>query len=189
MTTPLKTSSKRRSTSGSPPKGRVARAPGEAETASAKARLELDVLQELRTIVGSARRHDADVRRIAGISGSQLWALSEIAKSEGMRVNDLSARMALHQTTASNLINALVERKLIRRGRDHVDQRVVRLHITSDGKRMLLRAPGPYAGLLVDALRHLQTPELRRLKSAMRMLSTVLRDAAAGAAGETLMGE
>jgi hypothetical protein len=50
-------------------------------------------------------------------------------------------------------------------------------------------APGPYAGLLVDALRHLQTPELRRLKNSLRTLSTVLRDAAADAAGETLMGE
>jgi DNA-binding MarR family transcriptional regulator len=146
-------------------------------------------LQELRTIFGSARRHDAEVRRIAGISGSQLWALSEIGKSQGMRVNDLSERMALHQTTASNLINALVERKLIRRDRDEADQRVVRLSITLEGKRMLLRAPGPHAGLLVDALKHLNTPELRRLKSALGVLSTVLRDAAAGAAGETLMGE
>ncbi len=106
-----------------------------------------------------------------------------------MRVNDLSERMALHQTTASNLINALVERKLIRRDRDEADQRVVRLSITVEGKRMLLRAPGPYAGLLVDALRHLKTPELKRLKSALGVLSTVLRDAAADAAGETLMGE
>ncbi|MEP7245484.1 MAG: helix-turn-helix domain-containing protein, partial [Gammaproteobacteria bacterium] len=76
--------------------------------------LALETLQEFRTIFASARHHDADVRRISGISGSQVWALSEIARSGGMRVNDLSERMALHQTTASNLINALVERKLIR---------------------------------------------------------------------------
>jgi DNA-binding MarR family transcriptional regulator len=104
-------------------------------------------------------------------------------------VNDLSARMALHQTTASNLINALVERNLIRRGRDDEDQRVVRLYVTTEGKKMLLRAPGPYAGLLVDALRHLKAPELRRLSEALRMLTTVLRDTAVDAAGQTLMGE
>jgi DNA-binding MarR family transcriptional regulator len=146
-------------------------------------------LQEFRTIFGSARRHDAEVRRVAGISGSQLWALSEIARAEGMRVNDLSERMALHQTTASNLINALVERNLIRRSKDDADQRVVRLRVTTDGKKMLLRAPGPYAGLLVDALRHLKTNDLRRLNEALRVLTTVLRDAASDAAGETLMGE
>jgi DNA-binding MarR family transcriptional regulator len=189
MASPLKQNSKRRATSRRVSRNRPVRATRKTDTAAAKAQLELGVLQELRTIFGSARRHDAEVRRIAGISGSQLWALSEVGKSAGMRVNDLSERMALHQTTASNLINALVERKLVRRDRDESDQRVVRLSITTDGKRMLLRAPGPYAGLLVDALRHLQTPELRRLKNALRVLSTVLRDAAEDAAGETLMGE
>jgi DNA-binding MarR family transcriptional regulator len=162
---------------------------GTKSSAAAKAKLELETLQEFRMIVGSARRHDADVRRMAGISGSQLWALSEIARTAGMRVNDLSERMALHQTTASNLINALVERNLIRRGRDEDDQRVVRLHVTTEGKKMLLRAPGPYAGLLVDALRHLKASDLRRLNEALAVLTRVLRNAAADTAGQLLMGE
>ncbi len=162
---------------------------GVGPTPAGRAALELTTLQEFRTIFASARWHDAEMRRIAGISGSQLWALSEIARSSAMRVNDLSERMALHQTTASNLINALVERKLVRRERDPADQRVVRLHITTEGKRMLLRAPGPYAGLLVDALRHLDTLQLTRLRKALFVLTQVLRDAATDAAGETLMGE
>ena len=83
-----------------------------------RASLELHTLQGFRTIFGSARLHDAQVRRTTSISGSQLWALSEIARSTGMSVNALSKSMALHQTTASNLVNALVERKLIRRVRD-----------------------------------------------------------------------
>ena len=183
MPNPSSRSSRRRSSApSSAVKGRRA-------AKGAKAELELETLQEFRTIFGSARRHDADVRRVAGISGSQLWALSEIARAEGMRVNDLSERMALHQTTASNLINVLVERNLIRRSKDDEDQRVVRLRLTTDGKKMLLRAPGPYAGLLVDALRHLKTNDLRRLNEALRVLSTVLRNATSDAAGETLMGE
>jgi MarR family transcriptional regulator, organic hydroperoxide resistance regulator len=184
MSTSLRRALKRR-----PGTAGASRAARNAASPDPRARLELGTLQEFRTIFGSARRHDADVRRLAGISGSQLWALSEIARAKGMRVNDLSERMAIHQTTASNLINVLAERKLIRRSRDEKDQRVVRLHITTDGKRMLLRAPGPYVGLLVDALRHLQTPELRRLKNALRALSAMLRDSAADAAGQTLMGE
>lgn len=155
----------------------------------AKAQLQLATLQAFRTIFGSARRHDAEVRRITRISGSQIWALSEIARADGLRVNDLSARMALHQTTASNLINGLVERRLIRRGKDDADQRVVRLHVTAEGKKILRRAPGPYAGLLVDAVRHLKPADLRRLHDALRVLTAVLHDAFADAAGQTLMGE
>lgn len=151
--------------------------------------LERQVLQEIRTVVGSARVHDAEVRRLAGLSGSQLWALSEIAQSAGLSVNALAERMALHQTTASNLVNALVERKLIRRERDSADQRVARLHITTDGKKMLLRAPGPYAGPLVDALRHLDDKQLLNLRKCLATLLGAMRRTASSAAGEILLGE
>ena len=151
--------------------------------------LELQTLQAFRTIFGSARLHDAEVRRTASISGSQLWALSEIARATGMSVNALSKCMALHQTTASNLVNALVERKLIRRVRDAGDQRVVQLHVTGEGKRMLGRAPGPYAGLLVDALRHLDGSQLSTLRRCLELLVAVMKRPAANAAGETLLGE
>jgi DNA-binding MarR family transcriptional regulator len=154
----------------------------------ARSAVELDTLQSFRTIFGSARTHDAEIRRIAGIPGAQLWALSEIARAEGMSVNTLSERMALHQTTASNLVNALVERKLIRRVRDDADQRVVRLHVAAEGKRMLLRAPGPYAGLLVDALHNLDDHQLTRLRQSLNVLVGVLHRTAENAAGEPLLG-
>ncbi len=150
---------------------------------------ELATLQALRLLFGSARGHDAEVRRIAGISGSLLWALSEISAAGGISVNELAERMALHQTTASNILYALAERKLVRRARDEADQRVVRLHITTEGKRVLLRAPGPYPGLLVDALRHLEERQLARLRKDLQALLAVMQRTATSAAGETLLGE
>jgi DNA-binding MarR family transcriptional regulator len=157
--------------------------------ASARANLELQTLQALRTIFGSARVHDAEIRRIASISGSQLWALSEIARSSAMSVKALAKAMALKQTSASNLVNALVERKLIRRARDAGDQRVVHLHVSQEGRRMLARAPGPYAGLLVDALQHLERDQLAQLREYLQLLVAVMKRPAASAAGETLLGE
>lgn len=156
---------------------------------AARAAFELKTLQAFRTIFGSARVHDAEVRRTTSVSGSQLWALSEIARSTAMSVNALSRRMAVHQTTASNLVNALVERKLVRRVRDGTDQRVVQLYVTTDGKRMLERAPGPHPGLLVDALRHLSASQLAQLRKGLEMLVAVMERAATTAAGETLLGE
>ena len=156
--------------------------------AAARAGLELESLQYLRTIFGSARVHDAEVRRSAGIPGSQLWALSEIGRAEGLSVNGLAECMALHQTTASNLVNALVERKLVRRVRDKRDQRIVRLHLAAEGRKLLLRAPGPYVGLLLDAIRRLDATELRRLRESLSLLTAVLDRTADKAAGEPLLG-
>jgi DNA-binding MarR family transcriptional regulator len=164
--------------------GRIDKPPSSLERSA----VELGTLQSFRTIFGSARTHDTEIRRIAGIPGAQLWALSEIARAEGISVNTLSERMALHQTTASNLVNALVERKLIRRVRDDADQRVVRLHVAAEGKRLLSRAPGPYAGLLVDALHNLDDRQLSQLRQSLRVLVGVLHRAAKNAAGEPLLG-
>lgn len=150
---------------------------------------ELEALQSLRLIYASARWHDAQVRRAVAISGSQLWALSEIAKWDGMGVNDLAERMALHQTTASNLANALVKRGLVRRVRDGSDRRYVHLHLTADGRRILSQSPGPHPGLLVDALREIELRHLARLQRDLAALVRLMRRTTARAAGETLLGE
>jgi DNA-binding MarR family transcriptional regulator len=118
-------------------------------------------MQGFRTVFGAARKLDAEVRRIAKLSSSQLWALSEVAGQSGITVNGLAERMALHQTTTSNLVNMLVERKLIRRVRDVDDQRIVHLQATGEGRRMLNRVPAPHCGIRVDALKRMPAEELR----------------------------
>jgi DNA-binding MarR family transcriptional regulator len=97
--------------------------------------------------------------------------------------------MALHQTTASNLVNSLVERGLIRRERDPADHRIVHLKATAHGKRILLQSPGPRAGLLVDALKRLDPAQLDQLSESLRWVVDLMRRTAETAAGETLMGE
>ncbi|MDE2337744.1 MAG: MarR family transcriptional regulator [Gammaproteobacteria bacterium] len=156
---------------------------------AARAAAELRALEDLRTVVGSARQHDARVRRAAGISGSQLWALDEVAHAEGITVNELAARLALHQTTASNLVNALVARRLMRRARDRADQRIVHLHVTAEGTRLLARAPQPCSGLLVDALRRLAARDLDKLSRSLALLLGEMRQAAPAAAGEFFIAE
>lgn len=149
----------------------------------------LQALQSLRLIYASARWHDAQVRRSVAISGSQLWALSEIARRGGMGVNDLAESMALHQTTASNLANALVKKALIRRVRDGSDRRFVHLHVTPEGRRTLSQSPGPHPGLLVDALRKIDSQHLGRLRRDLAALIRLMRRTTVKAAGETLLGE
>ncbi len=150
---------------------------------------DLQALQSLRTIFGSARAHDAEVRRSSGLSGSKLWALSEIAGRPGITVNELANGMALHQTSASNLVNALVEHKLIRRMRDATDRRVIHLHPSIAGRKMLLKTPGPHAGLLIDALRRLEIGQIERLRESLVLLVGVMQRAAEDSAGDPLMGE
>ena len=61
----------------------------------------LAVLQEFRLIFKSVRTHFRSVEKFAGVSGAQVWMLSEIRRSPGLRVNDLARAMSIHQSTAS----------------------------------------------------------------------------------------
>jgi DNA-binding MarR family transcriptional regulator len=157
--------------------------------ASVRSALQLSALQGFRVIFGSARRYDAQVRRSSGIPGSLLWALSEIGRGAGMSVGDLSACMALHQTTASNLVNALVQRGLIERTRNPEDRRIVRLTLSRKGRKLLQQAPQPHAGLLVDGLERLDRRQLARLRDSLKALVAEMLSASGTAAGETLLGD
>ena len=149
----------------------------------------LRALQEFRLIFGSARRYDTNVRRFSGLPGSLLWALSEISRAGSLSVSGLAACMALHQTTASNLVNGLLERELIHRLRDAHDRRAVRLSVSAKGRQALRRAPHPHAGLLVDALERLHPRRLARLCRGLEGLVAEMQRADSKAAGRTLLGE
>lgn len=122
-----------------------------------------DVLRQFRAVSRSVNRHFHAVERQCGISGSQLGALAAIAASPGLKVTELAQRLALHQSTASNLIDLLVRKGLLERRRTDHDLRVVRLHATEAGHRLVARAPVPLDGLLTHALRQLDAGTLSAL--------------------------
>lgn len=140
-----------------------------------------DVLKQFRVIFRSIKRHFTEIERQCGISGSQLWALASVAEEPGVRVTELARRLSIHQSTASNLVDALVRRGLIERRRGAIDQRVVELYPTRAGRGVVRKAPQPLQGLLPDALDHLAPETLSALHLQLESLLQVmqLRDASA----------
>ena len=99
-----------------------------------------------------------------------MWALHEVGSRDGMRVGELAQRLRLHQTTVSNLLNRLESRGLLRKGRSPEDQRVVHLHLTSAGRKVLKNAPGPPRGLLPNVLDGLSPSQLRKVHDGLAVL-------------------
>lgn len=132
--------------------------------------LDQQVLRQFRVIFKSVRKHFQAIEQAAGISGAQLWALARIAETPGLRVSELAKDMSIHQSTASNLIEKLVDLELVRRERDTEDQRVTRLHPTELALQRLAGAPGPVRGLLPDALGKLPFEILRDLHGNLDQL-------------------
>jgi DNA-binding MarR family transcriptional regulator len=123
----------------------------------------LEVLEQFRVIVKSIRQHYRDVEHRAGLTGAQLWALAQVAGYPGSQVGELARALAIHQSTASNLLRRLEGLGLVTRQRRGADQRHVQLFASKKGYLVLKRAPQPLIGVLQQALSELPSPALRDL--------------------------
>jgi len=141
----------------------------------------LAVLRLFRIVFKSIRRHYKSVERRAGVRGAQLWALAQVADHPGIGVGDLARALAVHQSTASNLLRDLETSALLTRRRLREDQRSVRLFATGKGVAVLKRAPRPLIGVLQQALSELPAPNLDALHVQLRQLITLMQSKDSGA--------
>ena len=121
------------------------------------------VLRRFRLVFNTVKGHFRAVESKAGISGAQLWALSVVHAHPGIGVSELARAMDVHQSTASNLLRALVEKELVVADRAGEDRRAVQLQATARAARVLSKAPGPFTGVLPEALARLDKATLARL--------------------------
>ena len=145
-----------------------------APDAAAEAASAARVLRRFRLMFNAVKTHFQQVERKAGIGGAQLWALSIIEAQPELGVGSLARAMDVHQTTASNLVRALVEQGLIESHRSGVDRRAAQLKATRAGVRLLERAPGPFSGVLPEALQRLDAATLERLDHDLAALLALL---------------
>ena len=136
--------------------------------------LTLEVLQHFRVIYGSMRQHFREVEERCGISGSQAWALQEAARTPGITIGALAARMGIRPSTCSLLVDKLATVGLLEKRRSTTDQRRIGLHITTPGRNALDTLPGPAEGLLPEALAKLPEVVLKTLNINLSELTRQL---------------
>lgn len=132
------------------------------------------VLRRFRLVFNTVKTHFQQVEKKVGVGGAQLWALSIIDSRKGIGVNDLARAMDVHQSTASNLVKTLVEREMIGTAKTGADRRTVQLRVLPAGARVLRRAPGPFTGVLPQALASLDAATLARLDKDLAKLIAAL---------------
>lgn len=128
------------------------------------------IVQDLRIVLRTIQAHSRWVEKQCGVSSVQLWAMWELFALPGQKVSDLSKALYIHQSTASNMLDKLEEKGLIRRDRSGPDQRVVRLFLTQQGTELLSNAPRPAQGAVQHALRNMKDDELNALRSGLDAL-------------------
>ena len=133
------------------------------------------VLRRFRVVFNAVKTHFQQVEKRAGVGGAQLWALSIVDANPGLGVGGLASAMDVHQTTASNLVRALVQAELLAAEKNGPDRRAVQLRVLPAGERVLRKAPGPFNGVLPVALAGLDAGTLERLDHDLALLIAALQ--------------
>jgi len=104
-------------------------------------------------------------------------ALICIDATPGMSVTELAREIGIHPSTASNMLDVLERDGHIGRRRIALDQRVVKLYLSDQGRSILRLVPEPQRGALQGALQNLPLPTLKALD---RTLDALLSKMGAG---------
>jgi DNA-binding MarR family transcriptional regulator len=143
----------------------------------------VQALRRFRRIFAAVRTHFRQVEQITGSGAAQLRALSLLREQPGLRISELALAMDIHQSTASNLVKTLVERKQVAAERHGSDARVLRLTLLPAGEKILQRLQGHYIGVLPLALQTLPPVVLKRLNADLDLLLAAMQ--ADGAAAKS----
>ncbi len=132
------------------------------------------VLRQFRLVFNVIKTHFQQVEKKVGVGGAQVWALHVVHQSPGIGMHALARAMDVRQPTASNLVKSLSDQHLLEVRREGPDRRAVQLHLLPPGLDVLERAPGPFAGVLPQALAELDAATLARLEEDLGELIGLL---------------
>jgi DNA-binding MarR family transcriptional regulator len=112
----------------------------------------------------------ADDSKLPSVSGSEARALIELVSARGIAQGDLAALLGLEKSTVSRLAAGLERKGWIRRGRDAVNQRYVRLYLTPEGGAVAARVLGAWHSRQARILAALSADERAGLSAGLRGL-------------------
>jgi DNA-binding MarR family transcriptional regulator len=104
------------------------------------------------------------------ITLGQLHCLKTIRSLGSPSMTDLSDILQLQPSTVTALVDALVERELVERQEDAEDRRVVRVALTTDGKRRGTQHRRARRRRLLELLHEIADGELERIEGALEVL-------------------
>jgi DNA-binding MarR family transcriptional regulator len=104
------------------------------------------------------------------ISASEARALIELVTARGIAQGELAGLLGLDKSTVSRLAASLERKGWVRRGRDDVNQRYVRLYLTPQGGQMATRVWQAWQSRQARVLAALSADERAGLTAGLRGL-------------------
>ena len=101
------------------------------------------ILNSIRQLVRALRLFDREAQTKYGVTAAQMFVLHAIEQEEGLSLNALAARTATDQSSASVVVQRLVEAGYVLRTALPSDRRRIELRLTPKGRGVIRKAPPP----------------------------------------------
>lgn len=128
------------------------------------------VFNSLRRLVHALHNASRDTERRLGVTGAQLFVLTQLRATPSISINALAERTMTHQSTVSVVVRRLVRRKLVKKVRSADDARRVELTLTPAGTALLRRAPESVQGRLARGIESIEPSERQILARGLQHL-------------------
>jgi DNA-binding MarR family transcriptional regulator len=122
-----------------------------------------------------ARKEDA----ASGLTAARLSALSVLVFGGAKTLGELAAAEQVRPPTMTGIVRGLEQEGLARRDPDRRDARVVRIHATAKGKRVLHQARQRRIDALAERLSDLDADEVALVRRAADLVDEALRRSSA----------
>jgi DNA-binding MarR family transcriptional regulator len=118
------------------------------------------------------------LREEFGTTLARFDVLAQIARPPAEpTMSELSQRLMVTKGNITDVIGRLEAEQLVVRRRDHADARVLRVHLTSKGRRLVGTMVPAHNAWLAALLHEFDRDELRQLDGLLGRLRTALRTA------------
>jgi DNA-binding MarR family transcriptional regulator len=125
------------------------------------------VFNTLRRLVHSMHAASRETERRLGVTGAQLFVLTQLRTTPSLSINALAERTMTHQSTVSVVVRRLVRRKLVKKVRAADDGRRVELTLTPAGATLLRKAPEVMQVRLARAIEALRPEDRHALERGL----------------------
>jgi len=132
------------------------------------------IFNSLRRLVHALHTASRESERSLGLTGAQLFVLTQLRENPSLSVNALAERTLTHQSTVSVVVQRLVRRKLVKKIRASGDARRVELTLTPAGSALLQRAPEAVQTRLLRAIDEISTDDRQAMTRGLQGLVAAL---------------
>ncbi|MBD8037409.1 MULTISPECIES: MarR family winged helix-turn-helix transcriptional regulator [Solibacillus] len=131
--------------------------------------------KELRYISHLIKQKGREILSNYTITPPQFIALQWLHESGDMTIGDLSTKMYLAFSTTTDLVDRMEKNELVQRVRDENDRRVVRIHLLSEGERIIQEVILKRQDYLRDITEEFNEEEFEQLSRTLQKLHLLMK--------------